>query len=190
MSHILYLHGFHSSPYSEKAMLFKRFIEQNHPQLSVIAPQIDVLPGQAVQQVTDIFKQYGEQIIGLVGSSMGGYLSTYLHNEFDVKAVVVNPAVKPFELLAGYLGEQVHPVTNQPYTLEQGHMSELKAIYQEKLRNPKKVWLLQQEGDEVLDFRQALNHYQDCRVTCEVGGNHSFDGFERHLPAIVEFLQR
>lgn len=189
MQYILYLHGFHSSPLSEKAMLFKRYIEQYHDDLEVIAPQISVLPNQAIEQVTEVYRQYSDKIIGLVGSSMGGYLSTHLHNRFELPAVVINPAVRPFELLAAYLGDQVHPITNESYRLEESHMDDLKGVYSEQLSAPSKVWLLQQEQDEVLDYRQAVDHYKECQVTCEPGGSHGFDGFERYLGDIVAFLR-
>ena len=47
--------------------------------------------------------------------------------------------------------------------------------------------LLQQE-DEVLDCVEALKKYEQCKVTCEEGGDHSFIGFERYLPEIIHFL--
>jgi hypothetical protein len=126
--------------------------------------------------------------MGVVGSSLGGFLSTFLHNNFDLPVVVVNPAVRPFELLSDYLGPQVHPITNQAYRLEERHMEALKSMYQDDIRNTDSVWLLQQEGDEVLDYRQALEKYQGCKITFESGGSHAFDDFDQHLPNIVEFL--
>lgn len=188
MRSILYLHGFHSSPMSEKATIFKRFVQEHHSDIEVIAPQLAVHPQPAIAQITDLVEQHKESLIGVVGSSLGGYLSTYLHNEFNLPAVVINPAVKPFELLSAYLGKQVQPVTGEEYELAEHHMMELKTAYQSTVRVPDKVWLLQQEKDEVLDFQQALDHYQGCKVTFELGGNHAFVGFDRFPAQIVEFL--
>lgn len=190
MDSILYLHGFHSSPYSAKALEFKKQIELNHPHISVIAPQLAALPQDAIRQVVEIARQYTGQLIGVVGSSMGGYLATYLHNEFNLPAVVVNPAVKPFELLANYKGEQVHPLTNERYVLGDEHMAHLRDVYQPTVRDGKLVWLLQQEGDEVLDFAEAIKHYKDCLITCEKDGSHAFEGFERYPNDIVEFFTK
>ncbi|QTH64964.1 esterase YqiA [Psychrosphaera ytuae] len=188
MPSILYLHGFHSSPMSEKAQLFSQYIKQHYPQVSVIAPQLAVTPDIAINQVEALVEQHYPELIGVVGSSLGGYLSTYLHNKYGLKAVVINPAVKPFELLSDYLGPQIHPITDQSYTLTPSHMCDLQRIYQPFLKQPEKVWCLQQEGDEVLDYRMAVEHYKESKLTLEKGGDHSFIGFSNHLPQIVEFL--
>ena len=187
MQYILYLHGFHSSPLSQKATEFKRYVDTLEG-IDVIAPQLPVYPEQAAQLVTQIMQDLHGQIIGVVGSSLGGFLSTYIHNEFGIPAVVINPAVRPFELLSSYLGPQTQPITGENYVLETHHMLELKALYQPQIAKPQAVWLLQQEGDEVLDYRQALEHYQFCKQTVEPNGNHAFERFQRFPAQIVEFI--
>lgn len=187
MQYILYLHGFHSSPYSEKTQLFKQYIQHNHPSIKVVAPQLPVKPEQALAVLQQLIEQYS--FAGVIGSSLGGYLATHLHNEYELPIVVVNPAVRPFELLHDYLGPQTHPITNEAYELVEQDMQVLKSIYQPKIFAPKKVWLLQQEEDEVLDYRQALEMYQGCKISFELGGNHSFVGFDRYLSEIVSFFE-
>lgn len=169
-----------------KTTLFCDYIEQRYPKVKVIAPQLPCKPAQALQLLQQLTKQYDFQ--GVIGSSLGGFLATYLHNNYQLPAVVVNPAVKPFDLLADYLGPQQHPITNEQYELTTQDMQLLKSLYQAKVAEPHQVWLLQQEKDEVLDFKQALDHYQDCKITFEQGGDHSFIGFDRFLGDIAEFL--
>ncbi|GAA0292348.1 esterase YqiA [Psychrosphaera haliotis] len=192
MASIIYLHGFHSSPLSEKAVQFNQFMKLHHPDIKVYTPQLHVHPQQAISEVETLvesIKQTNDfELIGIVGSSLGGFISTYIHNKYNVPAVVINPAVKPFELLEDYVGKQVQPITGEEYLLEPHHMDELKAIYQPTLHDSSKVWCLQQEGDEVLDYRQAAEHYQLAKMTLEPGGNHSFIGFKRYLPQIVDFF--
>jgi predicted esterase YcpF (UPF0227 family) len=53
---------------------------------------------------------------------------------------------------------------------------------------PSRYWLLLQRGDEVLDYREAVAFYAGCRQTVEAGGDHQFQGFERHLPGVAAFL--
>ena len=186
MSYILYLHGFHSSPNSEKTTLFVNYIAEHHPELKVITPQLPCKPDEVVALLQALSEQY--QFRGVIGSSLGGYLATYLHNQLRIPAVLINPAVRPFELLHDYLGPQTHPITGEDYELTQADMRLLKSLYQEQLAQPSKIWLLQQEKDEVLDYRQALDKYQNCKVTFELEGNHAFVGFERFLGAIVAFF--
>ncbi len=122
------------------------------------------------------------------GVSLGGYLSTWLNAEFGFRAVVVNPAVKPYELLADYLGPQTNPYTHESYTLEARHIDELKALEVKEVANPESFWLLQQTEDEVLDYRQAVEKYVGSAQTVEEGGDHSFVGFERYPERIIHFL--
>jgi predicted esterase YcpF (UPF0227 family) len=188
MKYILYLHGFHSSPNSQKAQIFKQLINENFDDISVLAPQLAVIPDDAVSQLNNIMKTYGDDVIGIVGSSLGGFLATYLHNKFKKPIVVVNPAVKPFELLHDYLGEQVQPITGEKYILTERHMDQLKSLYPRELYQPERIWLLQQEKDEVLDYRQAMERYKNCKITFELGGCHGFDQFERFPIKIAEFF--
>ena len=44
-----------------------------------------------------------------------------------------------------------------------------------------------QEGDEVLDYRQAVARYRDARQTVLAGGDHSFTRFVDFVPQILEF---
>jgi predicted esterase YcpF (UPF0227 family) len=46
-----------------------------------------------------------------------------------------------------------------------------------------------QTGDEVLDYQQAVDKFQNCRLIVEPGGDHSFKGFDEKLPIIAAFLQ-
>jgi predicted esterase YcpF (UPF0227 family) len=188
MKYILYLHGFHSSPNSQKALIFKQLINENFDGIEVLAPQLAVIPDDAVAQLNNIMKTYGDDVIGIVGSSLGGFLATYLHNKFKKPIVVVNPAVKPFELLHEYLGEQVQPITGEKYCLTEQHMKQLESLYQQELYQTESIWLLQQEKDEVLDYKQAMERYKNCKITFELGGCHGFDEFERFPKKIAEFF--
>jgi hypothetical protein len=100
--------------------------------------------------------------------------------------VLVNPAIRPYELLP--LGEQLNPYTQEQYVLEEKHISELRALDIENISEPADLWGLLQEGDEVLDYHQAVEKLTGAKLTVEDGGNHSFVDFERYMPAIIEFL--
>ncbi len=185
---ILYLHGFNSSPQSVKAQQTRDYISRNHPHLSFLAPQIPPYPAQAINFLEDIFKQNQGVIKGVMGSSLGGYLASYFVEKYSVKSVLINPAVRPYELLGDYLGEQINPYTNQQYQLLPQHIEELVAIDTPVIRHHQQYWLLQQIGDEVLDYRQAVSKYAGCKQTVEAGGDHSFKGYERFLPEILAFF--
>ncbi|EGR1588150.1 esterase YqiA [Vibrio parahaemolyticus] len=187
---LLYIHGFNSSPLSMKANLMREYCAQHRADIKVIVPQLPCFPEQAAQLLLDIVEQYKDDYnIGLVGSSLGGYMSTWLNAKYGFKAVVVNPAVKPYELLVDYLGEQTNPYTHETYTLEDCHIDELKALDVQSIASPNSFWLLQQTEDEVLDYRQAVDKFAKAKQTVEQGGDHSFVGFERYPAKIIEFLE-
>lgn len=68
------------------------------------------------------------------------------------------------------MGEQENPYTGERYFLEPKHMDELRQMDVATLSHPEQLWLLQQEGDEVLDYRQAVEKYSACRQTVEPEG--------------------
>ena len=98
-----------------KANVMRAYCEQHRPDIKVIVPQLPCYPQQSAKMLLDIIEQYKDDYnIGLVGSSLGGFMSMWLNDKFGFKAVVVNPAVKPYELLVDYLGEQTNPYTLLP----------------------------------------------------------------------------
>ncbi|HBV20281.1 MAG TPA: esterase YqiA [Nitrosomonas sp.] len=187
---LLYLHGFNSSPQSHKASVMREYCRQHRPDIKLVIPQLPNYPQQAARFAQNLVEQYRQDYqVGLVGSSLGGYLATWLNHRYGYKAVLVNPAVKPFELFTDYLGKQFNPYSQEHYFLEEKHIQELQDLYIEVFNQADDLWLLQQTGDEVLDYRQAVEKYRLSRQTIEAGGNHSFVGFERYPSQIIDFLQ-
>ncbi len=166
-----------------------RYCEEHRPDIKVVVPKLPNYPREAALCLEALMDEYQANYhIGLVGSSLGGYFSAWLHQKYGVAAVLVNPAVKPYDLLVDYLGPQQNPYTHEQYELTEYHMHELKALDCMILPEPKRVWILSQTDDEVLDYQQAIAKYSDAVQTVEQGGDHSFVNFERYPEKIVQFL--
>jgi uncharacterized protein len=185
---ILYIHGFNSSPLSTKAQLTKEYLLKHQIDVEFHCPQIISNPKGAIAQLEAILKAKPGHQWCLMGSSLGGYFSTYLSEKYHLKAVLINPAVKPFELLVDYFGEQKNPYTEEVYQVTEQHMIDLKKLSEEKITK-KHYMVMVQTGDEVLDYQQAVDKYQNCHLIVQPDGDHSFINYEVMLPAIMKFLE-
>ena len=188
MSQLLYLHGFNSSPQSKKAIQTQDWLAINSPQTKFCCPQLPPFASQAMVLLKQIIEDWLPQPIYLVGSSMGGFFATCLAEEYDLRTVLINPAVNPGIGLSDWLGENQNYVTGERWIFESHHIDEYKDLYCPQIKFKKNYKLLLQTGDEVLDYRHAQDHYQGCNIVLEEGGDHSFVNYEKHLHANHKFL--
>jgi predicted esterase YcpF (UPF0227 family) len=185
---VIYLHGFLSSPQSQKATQTLEFVRANYPNLAIEIPQLANYPNEAVKNIELCIAKHKGKNLRFIGSSLGGFLSTFMVEKYSGKAVLINPAVRPFALLGDFLGEHINPYTQQPFFLEDKHIEELRQLDTPSLKLTSDYWVLLQTADETLDYRQAEAKYQDYKLSIEQGGDHSFQNFQRFLPDIFSFL--
>lgn len=189
MSHLLYIHGFLSSPYSHKAQQVAAWLQEHKPQISYSCPYLPAYPAEAMAILEAAVEERKAEPIYLIGSSLGGYYATWLAEKYDLRAVLVNPAVEPYHLIDHYLDQELKNYhTEDTFRLDSSHIEQLRALEVDGLQCPANYWLMVQTGDETLDYRKAVAKYQDCRQLVEEGGDHSFQNFERWLPDIFTFF--
>lgn len=191
MNSLLYIHGFNSSERSHKASVLSTAIDELGASDCFISPRLPWQPARAIALLEELIAQrleaYSASSITLIGSSLGGFYARYLAEKFQLKAILVNPAVQAPSLLVDYLGPQYNPYTDEHYELTQGHMDELVAL-EVPITAPENYWLMLQEGDEVLDYRMALKAFPETiKLTLEENGDHRFVGFERFRGDILRF---
>jgi predicted esterase YcpF (UPF0227 family) len=190
---IVYIHGFLSSPHSHKAQLLGDFLRAGNSSIDYVVPALPEEPALALaaaeQAVLELHRA-GAQPVGRVGSSMGGFYATVLALRHGLRAVLVNPSIAPQHRIRWFFGPQVNPYSGRHFVLDASHAEELASMSPAAVDRKDDFWLLAQCGDEVLDYREAERFYAGCRQTIEPGGDHQFQGFERHLPAVLEFLGR
>ena len=187
MINLLYIHGFNSSPQSMKAQKTIEYFTAHHPKVNIYCPQLLSSPNAAIEQLEAIINEERNATWFIMGSSLGGYFSTYLAEKYRTKAVLINPAVKPYELLSDIIGEQVNPYTQERYHVSEQHIGDLQLLEQENI-SKNNYLVMVQTGDEVLDYQQAVEKYQHCHMVVQEGGDHSFVNYEAMLPKIAVFF--
>ncbi len=184
---IVYLHGFISSPFSHKATLLRDSLNRQGRGAEWLAPAIPPYPAEAATFLVDFLAPFAGDGLCLVGSSLGGYYALWLAERLGCAAVLVNPAIRPYELLQQYYGDNLNPYNHTRFTLGPAHMQQLQALEVSRLTRPERYGWLTQTGDEVLDAQQGIDKLAGARQTVIAGGDHSFVGFEQHLAGIIAF---
>ena len=181
---IVYLHGFNSSPQSHKAQELGRFMAQRGLAAQYACPALPVSGAEAVREIERLA---GQGSVCFVGSSLGGFYATYLAEKRPgTRAVLINPAIDPHVGLREYLGPQKNLHTGEPYELTEAHLREWQDLYLPRI-TPRRYLLLVETGDEVLDYRRAVERYASAEQVVIEGGDHSLQSFPQHLQRILEF---
>ena len=189
-THLLYLHGFRSSPQSAKAQIMAQRVQALHPGVTWWCPQLPASPAQAIDLLLQGTAEWPREQMAVMGSSLGGFYAAWLSAHLGVPAVLINPAVHPSRDLARYIGE--HPVWQDPAQsifFEPAYVQELKLLESQPLLTPSATLALIAKGDEVLDWREMLARHEAGQVRLIEGSDHALSDFEDHLPQILEFLQ-
>lgn len=192
ITHLLYLHGFRSSPASAKAQQTLAWLQAHAPQVRCACPQLPPSPREAMNlahaqvqawQLADTAAQ-----LGVIGSSLGGFYATRLVQETGCRAVLVNPAVDPARLLADHIGEQRSFHGEEVFFFRPEFIDELRALHAGPLRRPERLQVYVAQGDEVLDWREMAERYAAAQLHVLPGGDHALSDYPRHLPALMAFL--
>ncbi len=183
---IIYIHGFASSGQATKAQAFRQYFKSKNQ--AFIAPSLPYQPDLAVQMLEELILSYQEDIY-LIGSSLGGYYALYLSQMACVKnIVVINPAITPTMTLKQALGETINYYDNSYFSWKKSHIESLKNYALNDL-DMQKIMLLLQEGDEILNFQDAIKRLNGCTVFVEKNGNHSFKNIESYFEKIRLFFK-
>lgn len=184
---VVYLHGFASSSHSEKARLTSAYFARHYPHIDYAALDLPYEPVAALALIQQHLGSARE--VALIGSSLGGFLATCIAEQLNCRACLINPAVAPHRVLDKHLGRYYHPVLQQHFDVTAAHMATLEQLMPKQLKQPENYLLLLQSGDEVLDYRLALDYYQGADIKLSEGGDHSYVGYATQLATIANFCQ-
>ncbi|MES3003104.1 MAG: YqiA/YcfP family alpha/beta fold hydrolase [Pseudomonadota bacterium] len=188
-THLLYLHGFRSSPQSTKARQFEARVRERHPGVHWWCPQLPPSPRVAMEMLVAGTAGWPSGRMAVVGSSLGGFYATCVAQAAGCKAVVLNPAVHPARDLAKYIGEQTswHDPAER-FFFEPHFVDQLRELETGPLTHPEKFFAVIAKGDEVLDWREMTARYAGARIKLLEGGDHALSDFPDHMDEVFGFL--
>ncbi len=192
-THLLYLHGFRSSPQSVKARLVAERVKTRHPGVIWRCPQLPPSPAAAMAMVINGLSDWPTDRMVVMGSSLGGFYARWLSLRLGCAAVLLNPAVYPARDLARYIGEQTawHDPAER-FFFEPSFVDELQAL-EEDIRQrsdrpaPRQMAVIAQ-GDEVLDWREMQAFCSSGDIRLLPGSDHAISDFPEHMDAVFGFL--
>ncbi len=190
VTHLLYLHGFRSSPRSTKAQKMAARVRERHPAVHWWCPQLPASPRAAMALVAQAIASWPTDSMAVAGSSLGGFYATWVAERTGCRAVLLNPAVDPARDLAPHTGEQTawHDPSER-FVFEPGFVDELRALERGPLARPENYFAVIAKGDEVLDWREMTGRYRGAKIKLLEGGDHALSDFDRHIDEVFAFLE-
>lgn len=189
LTHLLYLHGFRSSPQSTKARQVGAWMHGHRPDVVWWCPQLPPSPREAMALVMERAARWPAGTSAVVGSSLGGFYATTLAEKLGWHAALLNPAVYPARDLASYIGEQ--PSWHDPsqrFYFRAEYVDELRALEVGPITRPQRYFAIIAKGDELLDWREMCARYPGARIRLLEGSDHALSDFGEHFAELRDFL--
>lgn len=186
VSHLLYLHGFRSSPRSLKARVVQGRLESLGRARTLVCPQLPASPKAAMELVLTLAERYADSL-AIVGSSLGGFYATWLAERFGCRAAVINPAVDPLKNLEQHVGVTTAWHSDEPFEFRREYIDELAALKIDRITCPERYFLLAATGDEVLDYRDMVAHYLGAHQHIIEGSDHAIPEFAQYVDEVLDF---
>ncbi|WP_394680052.1 YqiA/YcfP family alpha/beta fold hydrolase [uncultured Comamonas sp.] len=191
-THLLYLHGFRSSPQSAKAQRLQRHIADTRPHVVWCAPQLPPSPRQAADLLLETTRSWAglpPESLAVVGSSLGGFYASWVAQQLRCKSVMINPSTTPWVTLEQHLGEQTawHK-PEESFFFRPEYLDELQALNVGGQPPAAAQLLIAAMGDEVLHWQDMVARYPAAQLLLDEGSDHALSNFESYLPQIDKFL--
>ena len=191
-THLLYLHGFRSSPQSTKSQRMQRHAAGKRQHIVWAAPQLPPSPKDAADvllQTTRNWAGLPPDSCAVIGSSLGGFYASWIAQQLRCKSVMINPSTQPWVTLAAHLGAQTawHD-PEESFLFRPEYLEQLKALDVSHQTPAAPQLLIAAKGDEVLDWRDMVARYPAAELLLQEDGDHALSNFGEYLPLIDAFL--
>jgi len=186
-THVLYLHGFRSSPRSFKARVVQERLAALGRTDQLFCPHLPASPRDAMKLALLLVERYPAAELAVIGSSLGGFYATWLAERLGCRAVVINPAVDPLKSLEQHVGVTTEYHSDAPFEFKREYIDELAELRVPRITRPERYFLLAATGDEVLDYRDMVAHYAGARQHVIEGSDHAISEFPQYVDEVLAF---
>lgn len=188
-THVLYLHGFRSSPRSAKAQYMGAWMRAHRPDVQWWCPQLPPSPKESMAMLREQLASWPVDRMAVVGSSLGGFYATVVAELTGCRAALLNPAINPARDLAGHIGDltSFHDPDDHFYFRPE-YVTQLRVMTPRMITRPERYFAIVAKGDEVLDWREMIARYPGATIRLLEGGNHALSDFDEHLLPLLTFL--
>lgn len=195
-THLLYLHGFRSSPQSMKAQKVAARVRVQHPGVVWWCPQLPPSPAEAMDLVMRGTANWPRDNTAVVGSSLGGFYARWFSLQTGCPAVLLNPAPFPARDLSAYIGEQTawHDPEErfffQPGFVDDllGQQADIERLAAQRPTTADNLFAIVSKGDEVLDWREMQAFCAGGTVRLLEGSDHAISDFDGHIDKVFAFM--
>ena len=188
-THLLYLHGFRSSPQSFKARRLAAWLAQHRPDVHWWCPQLPPSPKAALALLREGIADWPARGSAVLGSSLGGYYATVIAEACSWPAVLINPAVDPARDLAPFVGTQTaYHDPQRAFDFRPEYLDELRQMAVPRITRPERYLPIIATGDELLSWHEMSAHYPGTPQHIVHGSDHALSDFDDHLPLLLRFL--
>jgi predicted esterase YcpF (UPF0227 family) len=189
LTHLLYLHGFRSSPRSFKAQMLEQWMHAHRPGVTWQCPQLPPSPRDAVALCEELTRGWPAATMAVVGSSLGGFYATVFAQRHGCRAVLLNPAVDPARDLERHIGTQTsYHDASIAFEFTREHVDELRRLSPSSITQPEHYAVVIAKGDELLDWREMAARYPGAHMRLLEGSDHALSDFDQHLSFVLEHL--
>jgi predicted esterase YcpF (UPF0227 family) len=188
VTHLLYLHGFRSSPQSAKARQTAAWMQAHRPDVHWWCPQLPPSPAEAMGLLNDGTQDWPAARTGVIGSSLGGFYATAVAERSGCRAVLLNPAVDPARDLTRHIGEITAWHSDERFFFRPEFIDELRAIRPAVPTRLERYFAVIAKGDELLSWVDMSERYRGARIKLLEASDHALSDFADHLGEVVDFL--
>ena len=178
----LYIHGFRSVGSCHKGSILKGFAPDT------LLPNLPYVPRLAINFLEELILENKAKNLCLVGSSLGGFYAMYLAEKYQLKAILINPAIDAVNALYLAIGKMDNAKLCESFLWTLDLVEDLRN-FQIKTLTKDLYFVLLQKGDKILDYSITRDFFKDSKILIEEGGSHQFEAFETKKELLLDFMQ-